>query len=210
MRYVTRISALEYEDFSSAKSRLLERAEKFGEISYRVRSQFLIIFTCFFMEYISNVFNYALFGINVGHLAHTTSNSLVWYLLNTDLKFNSWRRLGKLFQCLVRNSFLLAAQSWCMGSLGWCWKFWKLLHKTENFSGFSVQVCIQYSVGRIPFKFLHWTKIVLFTCIIYLFPLPMNPKHRITLINNLRILWLTDSTACWFVITSQRLSFRSV
>lgn len=36
MRYVTRTSALEYEDFNSAKTRLLERAEKFGEISYKV------------------------------------------------------------------------------------------------------------------------------------------------------------------------------
>lgn len=36
MRYVTRTSALDHEDFSSAKSRLLERAEKFGEISYKV------------------------------------------------------------------------------------------------------------------------------------------------------------------------------
>ncbi|KZV43470.1 translation initiation factor eIF-2B subunit alpha-like [Dorcoceras hygrometricum] len=37
MRYVTRTSALEYEDFGSAKSRLIERAEKFGEISYTAR-----------------------------------------------------------------------------------------------------------------------------------------------------------------------------
>ncbi|GAA0145869.1 translation initiation factor [Lithospermum erythrorhizon] len=37
MRYVTRTSALEYEDFNSAKFRLLERAEKFGEISYKAR-----------------------------------------------------------------------------------------------------------------------------------------------------------------------------
>ncbi|QHO45431.1 Translation initiation factor eIF-2B subunit alpha [Arachis hypogaea] len=37
MRYVTRTSALEYEDFNSAKSRLIERAEKFGEISYKSR-----------------------------------------------------------------------------------------------------------------------------------------------------------------------------
>ena len=37
MRYVTRTSALEYEDFNSAKSRLIERAEKFGEISTKVR-----------------------------------------------------------------------------------------------------------------------------------------------------------------------------
>ncbi|KAL9671964.1 hypothetical protein QQ045_009538 [Rhodiola kirilowii] len=37
MRYVTRTSALEYENFSSAKARLIERAEKFGEISYKAR-----------------------------------------------------------------------------------------------------------------------------------------------------------------------------
>ncbi|KAL2555053.1 Eukaryotic translation initiation factor 2B (eIF-2B) family protein [Forsythia ovata] len=37
MRYVTRTSALEYEDFNSAKSRLLERAERFGELSYKAR-----------------------------------------------------------------------------------------------------------------------------------------------------------------------------
>lgn len=36
MRYVTRTAALEYEDFNSAKSRLIERADKFGEISYKV------------------------------------------------------------------------------------------------------------------------------------------------------------------------------
>ncbi|KAJ0228921.1 hypothetical protein HA466_0320820 [Hirschfeldia incana] len=37
MRYVTRTSALEFEDFSAAKSRVLGRAEKFGEISYKAR-----------------------------------------------------------------------------------------------------------------------------------------------------------------------------
>ncbi|KAJ7963356.1 Translation initiation factor eIF-2B subunit alpha like [Quillaja saponaria] len=37
MRYVTRTSALEYEEFSSAKSRLIERAEKFGELSHKAR-----------------------------------------------------------------------------------------------------------------------------------------------------------------------------
>ncbi|PIA43247.1 hypothetical protein AQUCO_02000584v1 [Aquilegia coerulea] len=37
MRYVTRTSALEYEDFSAAKSRLIERGEKFGEISRKAR-----------------------------------------------------------------------------------------------------------------------------------------------------------------------------
>ncbi|CAN6573670.1 hypothetical protein C1H46_005699 [Malus baccata] len=37
IRYVTRTSALEYEDFNSAKSRLIERAEKFGEISMKAR-----------------------------------------------------------------------------------------------------------------------------------------------------------------------------
>ncbi|KAF5732085.1 translation initiation factor eIF-2B subunit alpha-like [Tripterygium wilfordii] len=37
MRYVSRTSALEYEDFNSAKYRLIERAEKFGEISFKAR-----------------------------------------------------------------------------------------------------------------------------------------------------------------------------
>lgn len=36
MRYVTRTSALEFEDFNAAKARVLGRAEKFGEISYKV------------------------------------------------------------------------------------------------------------------------------------------------------------------------------
>ncbi|KAG4199347.1 hypothetical protein ERO13_A05G141401v2 [Gossypium hirsutum] len=36
MLYVSRTSALEYEDFNSAKSRLIEREEKFGEISCMV------------------------------------------------------------------------------------------------------------------------------------------------------------------------------
>ncbi|WVZ18135.1 hypothetical protein V8G54_005457 [Vigna mungo] len=40
MRYVTRTSALEYEDFNSAKSRLIERAEKFGEISHKATFSF--------------------------------------------------------------------------------------------------------------------------------------------------------------------------
>ncbi|KAH9305634.1 hypothetical protein KI387_010038 [Taxus chinensis] len=37
MRYVTRTSALEYEDFHTAKSRLIERGERFGEISLKAR-----------------------------------------------------------------------------------------------------------------------------------------------------------------------------
>ncbi|KAJ0987464.1 hypothetical protein J5N97_005820 [Dioscorea zingiberensis] len=37
MRYVTRTTALEYEDFDAAKLRLIERAEKFGEISLKAR-----------------------------------------------------------------------------------------------------------------------------------------------------------------------------
>lgn len=45
MRYVTRTSALDREDFSSAKSRLLERAEKFGEISYKVFIWWMVL--CF-------------------------------------------------------------------------------------------------------------------------------------------------------------------
>ncbi|CAL9126056.1 unnamed protein product [Musa textilis] len=37
MRYVTRTSALEYEDFHAGKLRLIERGEKFGEISLKAR-----------------------------------------------------------------------------------------------------------------------------------------------------------------------------
>ncbi|KAH9308847.1 hypothetical protein KI387_036758, partial [Taxus chinensis] len=37
MRYVTRTNALEYEDFSAGKSRLIERGERFGEISFKAR-----------------------------------------------------------------------------------------------------------------------------------------------------------------------------
>ncbi|CAL9108127.1 uncharacterized protein LOC135619459 [Musa acuminata AAA Group] len=37
MRYVTRTSAVEYEDFHAAKLRLIERGEKFGEISMKAR-----------------------------------------------------------------------------------------------------------------------------------------------------------------------------
>ncbi|KAL3825064.1 hypothetical protein ACJIZ3_021093 [Penstemon smallii] len=37
MRYVTRTTALDHENFNSAKSRLIERAEKFGEISDKAR-----------------------------------------------------------------------------------------------------------------------------------------------------------------------------
>lgn len=36
-RYVTRTSALEYEDFAAGKSRLIERGERFGEISFKAR-----------------------------------------------------------------------------------------------------------------------------------------------------------------------------
>ncbi|XP_031501434.1 uncharacterized protein LOC116265047 [Nymphaea colorata] len=37
MRYVTRTTALEYENFDAAKCRLIERGEKFGEISLKAR-----------------------------------------------------------------------------------------------------------------------------------------------------------------------------
>ncbi|XP_057872110.2 uncharacterized protein LOC131078430 isoform X1 [Cryptomeria japonica] len=37
MRYVTRTNALEYEDFFAGKSRLIERGERFGEISFKAR-----------------------------------------------------------------------------------------------------------------------------------------------------------------------------
>lgn len=37
MRYVTRTKAIEYEDFETAKSHLVERGDKFGELSLRAR-----------------------------------------------------------------------------------------------------------------------------------------------------------------------------
>ncbi|KAF3792289.1 Translation initiation factor eIF-2B subunit alpha [Nymphaea thermarum] len=37
MRYVTRTTALDYENFDAAKCRLIERGEKFGEISLKAR-----------------------------------------------------------------------------------------------------------------------------------------------------------------------------
>jgi translation initiation factor eIF-2B subunit alpha len=36
MRYVTRTSAIEYEDIEAGKARLIERGERFGEISQKV------------------------------------------------------------------------------------------------------------------------------------------------------------------------------
>ena len=39
MRFVTRTSHLEHEKFDAAKSRLIERGEKFGEISLKVIRQ---------------------------------------------------------------------------------------------------------------------------------------------------------------------------
>lgn len=42
MRYVTRTSALEYDDFHAAKLRLIERGEKFGEISLKVHDFYVL------------------------------------------------------------------------------------------------------------------------------------------------------------------------
>lgn len=36
LRYVTRTTALEYEDIRAGKARLIERGERFGEISQKV------------------------------------------------------------------------------------------------------------------------------------------------------------------------------
>jgi translation initiation factor eIF-2B subunit alpha len=42
MRYVTRTSALEYEDISAGKARLIERGERFGEISLKVSCLYFV------------------------------------------------------------------------------------------------------------------------------------------------------------------------
>jgi hypothetical protein len=44
MRFVTRTSHLEHEKFDAAKSRLIERGEKFGEISLKVTTYYLAYF----------------------------------------------------------------------------------------------------------------------------------------------------------------------
>lgn len=49
MRYVTRTSALEYEDFNSARCRLIERAEKFGEISCKVVHTYYVVVVLWFL-----------------------------------------------------------------------------------------------------------------------------------------------------------------
>ncbi|EFJ19798.1 hypothetical protein SELMODRAFT_177636 [Selaginella moellendorffii] len=43
MRYVTRTSALEYEDINAGKSRLIERGERFGDISLKARETIALL-----------------------------------------------------------------------------------------------------------------------------------------------------------------------
>ncbi|KAF8401163.1 hypothetical protein HHK36_014467 [Tetracentron sinense] len=50
MRYVTRTSALEYEDFNAARSRLIERGEKFGEISRKARRTIAMLSQDFILD----------------------------------------------------------------------------------------------------------------------------------------------------------------
>lgn len=52
MRYVTRTSALEYEDFNAAKSRLIERAGKFGEISLKVWIKIVGVVTIYVLVFL--------------------------------------------------------------------------------------------------------------------------------------------------------------
>lgn len=44
LRYVTRTTALEYEDIRAGKARLIERGERFGEISQKVLTYLCIIY----------------------------------------------------------------------------------------------------------------------------------------------------------------------
>lgn len=48
MRYVTRTSAIEYEDIEAGKARLIERGERFGEISLKV--EYLRFFSAVFHQ----------------------------------------------------------------------------------------------------------------------------------------------------------------
>lgn len=89
MRYVTRTSALEYEDFNAAKSRLIERGEKFGEISLKVQSLVLV-----FGDAFSSIL-VACFSI---------------FIMLTI-------RLVGLLQCLVRILYLMGVPFWFMVTL---------------------------------------------------------------------------------------------
>ena len=47
MRYVTHTSAIEYKDIEAGKAHLIERGERFGEISQKV--------SCFYYRYLRNI-----------------------------------------------------------------------------------------------------------------------------------------------------------
>lgn len=82
MRYVTRTSALEYEDFDAAKLRLIERGEKFGEISLKVSNMPWI--TLYFFVLLAEI-----------------------YFDTSDL----YVRHGEPLQCLVKTLYLMVVQS---------------------------------------------------------------------------------------------------
>lgn len=112
MRYVTRTSALEYEEFNSAKSRLIDRAEKFGEISYKV-------FTLF------------------SYLKQLLSVSKSFKFCIT---FVLCCRHVESLQCLVKTLSLMVVLFWFTVSQELFWKFLRLQHRTRNSFEFSAQV----------------------------------------------------------------------
>lgn len=114
MRYVTRTSALEYEDFKSAKSRLIERAEKFGEISCKVELTMMIICNGRTPCYLSRYFN-AKTGIAL-------QARRIIAMLSQDFIFDGCTILVHGFSRVVMEVLRLAAQNkklfrvFCTGS----------------------------------------------------------------------------------------------
>ena len=100
MRYVTRTSALEYEDFNSAKSRLIERAEKFGEISYKA------------MQLIHHLGPPSLlpFNFNDSHLSLLQARKII-AMLSQDFIFDGCTILVHGFSRVVFEVLKLAAQN---------------------------------------------------------------------------------------------------
>jgi hypothetical protein len=121
MRYVTRTSALEFEDFNSAKSRLIERADKFGEISYKV------------------CFSVCVVGCGVISFLLLMVPELVICLF-------CFCRLAKLLQCLVKILYLMVVPFWFMVFPELSLKFLNWLHIIKNASGSSALVFFSLSV----------------------------------------------------------------
>lgn len=108
IRYVTRTSALEYEDFNSAKSRLIERAEKFGEISMKVHDVIcnsLMLYTTLLC-----IFNCVIFQL-FSHTRLLLQARRIIAVLSQDFIFDGCTILVHGFSRVVLEVLKTAAQS---------------------------------------------------------------------------------------------------